>query len=143
MKKMIYLFGFSLLCVQGVASANRSSREQMAIEVQVDMLQHRFGIAGNLYKVQKFQLSVPVTEKAEEVFAACIDTYKQLYTALSEAERPLFFTDDFYKSIIPVVQYFRSPEYSSMMIAHRSALHPVPEAPDPKHYGHNEEHNHN
>ncbi|WP_222164849.1 hypothetical protein [Edaphocola aurantiacus] len=143
MKKLVYLLSFTVLGVQVAAQEKRSNREQMAIEVQVDMLQHRLGIAGDLYKVQKYQLPVQVTEKAETVFASCMETYKQLYTSLPEAERASFFKEDFYISVIPVVQYFRTPEYASMMIAHKNALHPRPEAPDPKHHEAGGDHTHN
>lgn len=143
MKKWIYLIGFTVYSFQAAAQGSGISREQMAIAVQVDMLQHRLGIAGDLYKIQRYQLPVPATEQAETVFAACIATYKQLYTALPEAERAYFFKDEFYKNVIPIVQYFRVPEYARMMIVHRKALHPVTEAPDPKHHEADDAHAHN
>lgn len=125
------------------ASLAQDSRAQVAKEVQVDLLLHRFCIAGNLYKVHKFQLPVTENEKADEVFATCISNYKALFAALSETERPLFFKEDFYTTIIPIVQYFRIPEYAQMMLQHRDNLHPKPQAPDPKHHEHEGTHNHN
>ncbi|MNU25709.1 hypothetical protein D3C71_140610 [compost metagenome] len=143
MKKWVYLLGFMSFGVRAAAQGSGSNRQQMAIEVQVDMLQHRLSIAGDLYKVQKYQLPVTVTEKAEVVFAACIEAYKQLYAALPESERAKFFTDDFYNRVIPIVQYFRTAEYASMMIAHKNVLYPAPEVPDPKHHEAEGTHTHN
>lgn len=144
MKKIICLLSIAAFSI-GVPAASpaQDSRAQIAKEVQVDLLLHRFGIAGNLYKVHKFQLPVTVDEKADEVFATCISNYKALFATLSETERPLFFKEDFYTAVIPIVQYFRIPEYAQMMLQHRDNLHPEPEAPDPKHHEHEGTHNHN
>lgn len=126
-----------------IAGSPSDSRTQMTKEVQVDMLFHRFAIAGDLYKVQKFQLPLSVTEKAEAVFNACMTEYKSIFATLSGTERALFFKEDFYHKVIPIVQYFRIPEYAQMMIQHRDSLHPKPEVPDPKHHDHEEAHQHN
>lgn len=144
MKKIICLFSLIALSVAVPATSQaQDSRTQMAKEVETNLLLHRFGIAGNLYKVQKFQLPVTVNEKAEEVFTACILKYRALFTSLSETERPLFFKEDFYTAVIPIVQYFRIPEYAQMMLQHRDSLHPKQETPDPKHHEHEGVHHHN
>lgn len=144
MKKIICLLSIAALSIAAPpASQAQDSRTQMAREVETDLLLHRFGIAGNLYKVQKFQLPVTAHEKAEEVFNSCINNYKAFFATLSETERPLFFKEDFYNTVIPIVQYFRIPEYAQMMLQHRDSLHPKPETPDPKHHEHEGTHHHN
>lgn len=144
MKKIICLFSLAIISLSASPKANaQDSRIQMAKEVQADLLLHRFAIAGDLYKINKFQLPVTVNEKAEEVFNTSISGYKTLFATLSEAERPLIFKEDFYTIVIPIVQYFRIPDHAQMMIQHRDRLHPKPEAPDPKHHEHEGEHEHN
>lgn len=144
MKKIICLFSLAALSALVPASSRaQDSRTQMAKAIETDLLLHRFCIAGNLYKVHKFQLPVSINEKAEEVFADCIVKYKVLFAKLPETEKPLYFKEDFYHTVIPIVQYFRIPEYAQMMILHRDNLHPKPETPDPKHHEHEGKHNHN
>lgn len=144
MKKIICLFSLAIISLSILPKAKaQNSRAQMAKEVQADLLLHRFAIAGDLYKIHKFQLPVTINEKAEEVFNTSITGYKTLFATLSEAERPLIFKEDFYTTVIPIVQYFRIPDHAQMMIQHRDSLHPKPEAPDPKHHEHEGEHNHN
>jgi len=144
MKKIICLLSITAFSIIVPATSQaQDSRTQMAKEVETDLLLHRFGIAGNLYKVQKFHLPVTVNEKAEEAFKDCIVKYKTLFDKLSETERPLFFKEDFYNTVIPIVQYFRIPEYAQMMLQHRDSLHPKAEMPDPKHHEHEGTHPHN
>ncbi|OJV50893.1 MAG: hypothetical protein BGO31_10485 [Bacteroidetes bacterium 43-16] len=145
MKKIILLIGLATCSSipPAIAGSPSDSRTQMTKEVQVNMLTHRFAIAGDIYKVQKFQLPLSVTEKAEEVFNACIKEYKSIFATLPVTERALFFKENFYNEVIPIVQYFRIPEYAQMMIQHRDSLHPKPEVPDPKHHDHEEAHQHN
>lgn len=127
---------------QAAGETPNNGRDSISKAVAVDILLHRFCIAGDMYKVQKYKLDYAATVSADSLFLACVKDYRQYYESMVPEKRAQYFSDAFYETVIPVVQYFRMPELARTFLDHQALLHPKKPVPDPKHHEGHEEHQH-
>jgi hypothetical protein len=139
---IIFLLAAGLKGNHCSAQSVAAARDSMALVVQVNILGHRFLIAGELYKVGKYKLPYNKPANADSLYQYCVKEYNRIYTAISPEKRALYFSDIFYEQTIPVAQYFRNQEVARLLISHQQELHPTAAAPDPKHHDGHPHHHH-
>lgn len=123
-----------LLTLRGQAQQPIPAKDSISLSLHINIVKYQFLVAGDLYKIKKYRLATTDRTDADSLFMNCVATYKKLVVSIPGQSLPAYFPDSFYEEVIPVVQYFRSPELASLFITDKARLHPKPEIADPKHH---------
>ncbi|MFA6059182.1 MAG: hypothetical protein WC756_13340 [Taibaiella sp.] len=109
-------------------------KDSIGMVINIDILKHEILIAGDRYKLKKYRLETNPEERPEELLRDALTKYQNLFAGIQTDKQQYYFTNDFYDVIIPVVQYFNSAYYVSLLMEHQDRFHPKVAVPDPKHH---------
>jgi len=131
--KTLLLSLFLGLTLALMAGAQPSQTDSLAFRLELRWLETDLQQADIFHQMEKYKLAREVHPESDSVFYPAWLRYEKLYAKLPQPWRPAFFSEAFYELAVPVAQYFRNAAIVSTLMEHAAALHPRPEAPDPKH----------